>query len=460
MNAPPRRIDLAGWTERYPKLKAAGLTEPAYGGPIERWVSDGDLRLPRLTFDNSPAALRLWNFLLSEEERLFAARENGTRIVGTMKDLGTVPILVYSLPDCIAFYPDGAWWIPCVMELSAGLLGVADSLGLPETFCPVRAMAGAFLEDGHFPTPDLVTCSTGAVCDDFSAIAMRMNGLGVPVHFFEMPARRPPVSGEEPVALPGGFIAPKNQVDFVRIELEGVARQVEAVTGERLTDERIADGIEQANRVRRLVGDLRRVVFTAERAPLPALELLIAEMLSIHYCSDREETIEVLEGLLATASDRVRCGVGVLEPDAARVFWVNPVADLRVMNLLEDCGGRLCGTEFLFCHAIDPIPVDVPPMEALARSALSDPMVGPTSDRADRIVIDAAAYGAEAVIVSRIPGASHCAREGGVIAERVRAKLGIPVVEVEVPPVSDALLPALRTRLEALVETVHGRRRR
>ena len=42
-------------------------------------------------------------------------------------------------------------------------------------------------------------------------------------------------------------------------------------------------------------------------------------------------------------------------PDAVGVFWVNPVADLRVMNVLEACGGRLCGTEFLFTHALDPL---------------------------------------------------------------------------------------------------------
>ncbi len=32
----------------------------------------------------------------------------------------------------------------------------------------------------------------------------------------------------------------------------------------------------------------------------------------------------------------------------------------------------------------------------------------------------------------------------------------MPVVEIEVPPVTDALEPTLRTRLEALVETVRS----
>lgn len=108
-------------------------------------------------------------------------------------------------------------------------------------------------------------------------------------------------------------------------------------------------------------------------------------------------------------------GDGVFPPGAARVFWVNPVADLWVMNLLEDVGGRVCGTEYLFCHALDAIPEDLPPMEALARMALADPMVGSPVDRAERIAADVDRFGAEAVVVSRIPGASHCALEGLVI---------------------------------------------
>jgi len=127
---------------------------------------------------------------------------------------------------------------------------------------------------------------------------------------------------------------------------------------------------------------------------------------------------------------------------------------------VEDCGARLGGTEYLFCHALDPIPEDLAPMEALARTALADPMVGPSADRAARIVRDARAFGAEAVVVSRIPGASHCALEGAVIGRIVRRELGLPLVELEVPPVADPLWPTLKTRLEALVETVLERRTR
>ncbi len=66
----PQKITLAEWDRRYAELQAAGLKQPDYGGPLSRHVDDGDLRLLKLRLDNSAASLRLWNFLLSEEDRL------------------------------------------------------------------------------------------------------------------------------------------------------------------------------------------------------------------------------------------------------------------------------------------------------------------------------------------------------------------------------------------------------
>ncbi len=448
------RITLDQWDRRYAELRAAGLREPCYGGPLRRHVDDGDLRLLKLRMDNSAAALRLWNFLLTEEERLRHALDRGYKIVGTMKDLGTVPVMAYSLDDVVAFYPDGAWWIPCVMERTAGLLEIADSLGIDDSFCPVRAMLGAFVNQAHFPIPGLLTCSVGATCDDVSAIAQRLEDMGHPIVWWEVPHRREPDPDEAAVDLPGGFRAPDVQVAFVKSELRRVGQALETYAGQHLTEERLAAGIKRANRVRRLLAELRRLAFTADACPMPALEMLIAEMLAIHFCSDQAESIGVLEQLLGEVQSRVRAGTGVLPADAVRVFWVNPVADLRVMNMLEDAGGRVCGTEYLFCHALDAIPEDLPPMEALACMALADPMVGSPADRAERICTDIGRFGAEAMIISCIPGASHCAMEGAIIGDIVHKQTGLPVVEIEVPPITDSMEPTLRTRLEALIETV------
>jgi benzoyl-CoA reductase/2-hydroxyglutaryl-CoA dehydratase subunit BcrC/BadD/HgdB len=454
----PKRITLEEWDLRYEQLKKAGAYQPAYGGPLSRHVEDGDQRLLKLRYDNSAAALRLWNFLLTEEDRLHEARAAGRKIVGTMKDLGTVPVMAYCFENVVAFYPDGAWWIPCVMELSAGLLQIADSLGIDESFCPVRAMLGAFITEAHFPVPDLLVCSVGATCDDFSAIAQRLNGLGHPIFWWEIPHRRGPEFDETAIDLPGGFSAPKCQVEFVKSQLERIKVAMEELTGEKLDERKLSAGIRKANQVRRLLSELRNLAFTAELCPIPALEMLIAEMLAIHFCSDRQETINVLKELLDEVKSRVRAGKGILDADAARIFWINPVADLQVMNLLEDCGGRICGTEYLFTHALDEIPEDLPPLEALAQMALADPMAGSSIDRVKRICNDISQFGSEAVLISRIPGASHCALESRVIGEIVQERFDIPILEIEVPPVTDSLRPTLLTRLQALIETVKARR--
>ncbi|OHB84771.1 MAG: hypothetical protein A2Z38_08120 [Planctomycetes bacterium RBG_19FT_COMBO_48_8] len=454
----PKRITLEEWDLRYEQLAKSGTRQPNYGGPLSRHVEDGDQRLLKLRYDNSAAALRLWNFLLTEEDRLHEARAAGRKIVGTMKDLGTVPVMAYCFENIVAFYPDGAWWIPCVMELGAGLLQIADSLGIDESFCPVRAMLGAFVTGAHFPIPDILICSVGATCDDFSAIAQRLNGMGHPIFWWEIPHRRSPEPDEKAVNLPGGFSAPKYQVEFVKSQLERIKAALEELTGEKLDERKLAAGIKKANQVRRYLAELRQLAFTAELCPMPALEMLIAEMLAIHFCSDRQETINVLKELLDEVTSRVRSGKGILDTGAAKIFWVNPVADLQVMNLLEDCGGRICGTEYLFTHALDTIPEDLPPLEALAQMALADPMAGSSIDRAERICRDIRRFGAEAVLISRIPGASHCALEGRVIGGIVREKFDIPILEIEVPPVTDSMRQTVLTRLQALVETVKARR--
>ncbi len=442
----PAQISLDQWQNRYEELAAAGATFAPYVGPLRRHERAGDYRLRHLAFDNSAAALRLWNFLLTEEERLRRRRDQGWKIVGAMKDLGTVPVMAFSLPNVVAFYPDGAWWVPCIMERSTGDLGIADRLGIDESFCPVRAMLGAFVRRAHFPRPDLLVCSAGATCDDFSAISQRLASLGFDILWWEVPHRRKPDSGELAVTLPGGFVAPASQVAAVRAELGRVRQAMEKLTGMQLTDGMLAEGIAQANRFRRLLEELRVLAYTASPCPMGALEMLIVEMLAIHFCSDREEAIAVVEDLLAEVRSRVAAGQGILPAEAPGIFWVNPVADLKAMNVLEECGGRLCGTEFLFCHALDEIPQDSPPMEALARMALADPMVGPASDRAERICRDALRLGARAIAISRIPGASHCACETPAIV-RAAARAGLPAVEIEVPPLCDALEGAIRTRL-------------
>lgn len=440
---PLQKISIDEWDKQYPEIKE-NIDEPPFGGPLSRHIRAGDYRLNSLRMDPSPEALNLWNFLLTEEERLNSARAEGKTIIGTMKDLGTVPILAYSCDNTIAFYPDGAWWIPCIMELSAGLFDIADAMGIDESFCPVRAMLGAFANENHFPRPDALICSTGAICDDFSAIAQRLQGMDFPIHWWEVPRRSKKDENQQ------------YQLSIVLDELHSVKEVIEAKTGQEISEERLSIAVKQANRIRRSLEELRETVFTAPITPVPALEMLICEMLIIHYCSDADWAEKILEQMLQLARKRSEKNIGFFGKEAVKVFWVNPVADLKAMNILEESGGRICGTEYLFTHALDQLDETVPPMNALAQAALSDPMIGPTEERAERIIKDIKHFGSEALIVSKIPGASHCTIEGAIIAERVAQECGIPTLQIEIPPLCDSMGPSIRTRIEALIESVRS----
>jgi benzoyl-CoA reductase/2-hydroxyglutaryl-CoA dehydratase subunit BcrC/BadD/HgdB len=405
---------------------------------------EGNLRLRSLRFDNSLASRRLWSFLLSENDRLSAARRGGTKIIGALKDLGTVPVIAYASPRAVAFYPDGAWWIPCLMEMSEGLLRIADAAGFGDEVCPVRATLAAFLNRAHFPMPDLLVAAAGACCDDMSCVMQRVADLEIPMVWWELPYRRAGVTPE--------------LVRFVTGELDRVRRAVGDVVGEDITDDMLREGIRKANRARKTLARVRDLVYGTSPAPFPALETQICEMLALHFCSDLEQCQAVLSGVLETIERRVERAEGVLPRDNCRVVWVNPVADLRIMNLFEDMGGSLAGSEYLFRHALMTIPEDKPPLEALAETALRDPMIGTAQYRARIVIDEARRYGAEGVIVSEIPGASHCATEGAVIRQEVERALGLPVLEIAVPPMSDASIGQLATRFEGLFEIIRSRR--
>ncbi|OGD20751.1 MAG: hypothetical protein A2W03_09960 [Candidatus Aminicenantes bacterium RBG_16_63_16] len=452
---PAAKIDFESWNAEFrnigteikepPLRPGENAPERIVLGTLRCFVElEGDLRLKSLRFDNSPAALRLWSFLLSENDRLAAAKRAGKKIIGTLKDLGTVPVIAYSSSRAVAFYPDGAWWIPCLMEMSEGLLRIADAAGFGDEVCPVRATLAAFLNQAHFPMPDLLVGAVGACCDDMTCLMQRVADLGIPMVWWELPYRREAVTPE--------------LVRFVAREFDRVRRALGDVVGEDITDDMLAAGIRKANRVRGILARIRDLVYGTSPAPFPALETQICEMLAIHYCSDPEQCLAVLTHVLQTVERRVERSEGVLPRDNCRVVWVNPVADLRVMDLFEEMGGALAGTEYLFRQALLPIPESGPPLEALAETALRDPMIGTARYRARLIIEEARRYGAEGVIVSNIPGASHCATEGLVIRQEVQRTLDLPVLEIVVPPMADASIGQLATRFEGFFEVIRSRR--
>ncbi|MEI7948457.1 MAG: 2-hydroxyacyl-CoA dehydratase family protein, partial [bacterium] len=288
-----------------------------------------------------------------------------------------------------------------------------------------------------FPIPDVMFCSTGAICDDFKAIAQRLVERGHPIHFWEMPHVRAAQPDEPSIELSSGLCVPILARDIVQDELRHISTILDQLTGEAISEGELHAAIVRSNRVRALLARIRS-------SALPSLERLICEMMALHYCSD----YACCEAVLARVADEAETLLadGHLKP----VYWINPVADVRAMNLLEEAGGRLCGTDFMFTHALTPLDEGLSPFDTLARMALADPMAGTIRARMKACLVDAKQSGAKGIIVSRIPGASHCAFEAAMLS----TISDLPVLEIEIPSMTDLFAPSLMTRLQGFVESV------
>ena len=422
----------------------------------------GDLLLRRLKFDSSLEALRLWAFLFSEKDRLFLARERGWKIIAAMKDLGQVPVLTYAFPRTLTFYADELWWAPCFAE-ETHLLDRAAELGAGEELCFVRAALGAMTTLDYFPPPDLCIAGVGACCDDFSAIMQLIEGLGYPVHWWEMvghcsPGRAGPSDGNWSSWSVSG--RREKAVDFLQEQLESVVRRMEILSGVDMTEDALRRNLKHFNIIRKQVRDLREIVYKARRPPIPGLEMFLAEFVAIHACSEPEESVNVLQGLLDLASHRLERGISPLgDRDPLRVYWVTPPTDASLVTLLEDMGGCIAGTDYLISHSFEDLSEKKNPVRAVAEGCLDDRMTGTQQERAARIVEEAGGNGAEGVIISGISGASHCPWDEQAVKQTVQKELGIPVLSFDVPFSPGRNSEQTVNRMEVFMQLLRDRRK-
>ena len=432
-----------------------------YLQPLSSYADAGDHLLSRLRFDPSPAGLRLWAFVFSETKRLFAARQAGQKIFAVMKDLGTMPVLTYALPQTTTFYADEFWWSPCLTE-DTRLLDAAEALGCHDQCCYVRAALGAYELHSHFPEPDLSIAAVGSCCDDFSAIMQLIAARGHKTVFWDLPLRKDPAAHirhqEFSRNSAGQSWYQHSALDFLVQQFRRVKLSVEQVAEQPITDEMLLRSISFANRVRELVREIRDLAYGTVPTPLAGLETMLCEFLAIHYCSDPLQCLAVLEDLLEEVRRRVKLNQGVLPHQAFRTVWAMPCTDPSILQLWEQLGGCVAGTEYLISHSRYGIRTDCAPLSALAEAALNDPCIGSTAFRAQRVLEQLRKYKAEAVIIPSIFGASHCSYEIREIASAVQSECGLPVLSFEVPFSTKEVSKQVANRLGAFAELLQQRR--
>ena len=472
MKKQPERISSADWEQSMstiPEEYRAKCTflRPLIPGGVNYLFSPheyscrGDTLLSRLKFDSGLPSLRLWAFLFSERDRLFLAKEKGWKIFAAMKDLGQVPIISYAVPESLTFYADELWWAPCFSE-EPHLLDTASELGATEELCYVRAALGAYKTLDYFPKPDLSFAGVGSCCDDFSAVMQLIEWQGNPIHWWEIPTRLEPspmLRGEKFKKTPfGGSTYPESAVEFLTKQYQAIVRKLEEVSGRKISEDELRASVKSFNQVRGIVRELRDLVYGHKRPPLPGFEMLLAEFIALHHCSEPWESVKVLDDLLSMVRSRIEKNESPFDHDPLRVYWVTPPTDAAVLTLMEDLGGCVAGSEYLISHTHYQLDESKSPLEAIAENYMDDPMIGSSEFRARRIVKEAKKFGAEGVLITGIFGASHCAYEERIIAEAVQKEIDIPVLSFDIPFSPNRLSEQVVNRLEGFMELLRSRR--
>ncbi len=408
----------------------------------------GARQLKRLQFDNSLAALRMWGFVFNESERLFRARQSGKKIIATMGDLGTVPVIVMAFPECTPFYPECIWWTPFFNESSV-LLDTASELGAPEAACFSRAALAAFFKKAYFPVPDRIFASTGATCDDFTSTIQSIEHLGFEVTWLEVPFRRTCSDGTyDDAQIEAGF--PNRTEDYLVKEYSRIWDIMAELTGKKNTD-MLSESIRKTNRLRTLVRDIRDKTYNAETAPFPALELMTIEFGNLYGYADIDEWISILEQVRDTIRYRVERGTGIQPENAVPIAWINPSADPFLLNFVEDLGLRVVNTEYVIRQALVQIDETMEPFRALARSFLHASLIGSTRQRIDSILRSIDEGKIKGVLITNVLGGSHCAMETKLMERMIDR---VPVLSLDVPP-PPGITEQIKTRIEAFAEALH-----
>jgi benzoyl-CoA reductase/2-hydroxyglutaryl-CoA dehydratase subunit BcrC/BadD/HgdB len=430
-------------TRYYRHLKDATWSQ--YLFPPSTHAVYGNRLLRKLKFDNSPASLRLWGFVLSESERIYRARQAGMKVIAPMGDLGAVTPLIYSFPNTVAFYPDCLWWTPFLME-SRVLFDDAAKLGLGEDCCFVRASLGAFLKRAYFPQPNLCIGTTGASCDDMAAVMSEVEGLGIPIHYFELPHRHDDVD--------------KTKLqDFLSGQYQILCKKLEEKVGSTFSTKAFRDATQKVNRLRVLIGQIKSLVATQGHNPMGAVEMMNVEFAALSYYGDLDECILVLQEFHNLVKARVEAGFGYPEQNL-RIVWITPPADPILMNYVEELGGRVVGSEYLINQSTPHIKVEDDPFQSLAEVHLSGSLMGSTAHRVDLVLEQLEKTRADGAIISGVFGSSHCPYETLPIVEALRSR-SIPVLAFDVvAPGKMRLQSQIYNRIEAFMESLKARRRR
>jgi len=251
----------------------------------------------------------------------------------------------------------------------------------------------------------------------------------------------------------------ENALRYMINELEGFVRNMERLTGRKITLEDLHNSIKFHNQMR---GKIRRLMdfLLHDPPPISALDYILTIVLTDDWLNDPVAANDTLDTTLMEVEERVTKGIRApgIQEDAVRIFFSGiTTSEIKIYNLLEDLGGTLAGLECAWNLFRADVAEDKDPLTALAERDLSIPFTQPMSQRAKVVTDLVRRMRADGSIFDCAFGCNYIAKTARCVTDNIRAELHIPttIIDTDLPGENRA---AIEEHIEGFLEIVRESR--
>ncbi|NLY87831.1 MAG: 2-hydroxyacyl-CoA dehydratase [Clostridiales bacterium] len=386
-----------------------------------------------LTQKNSPAAMDYFDMVLADVHglrpgELVEFKKNGGKVFGTF--------CAY-VPDEVIFAAGGIatglcagsqFWVP------------GGEKYLPANTCPlIKAMLGARFEK-TCPFYRLADMYVGETTCDGKKKAYEILATDIPLHVMDLPQM-------------------KRERDHLKWaeEIKDLIKIVEEVTGNKVTEEALAENIKKINLKRQALQRLYNLR-ASKNVPISGTDVLLVSQIA--YYDDPERFASMVNKLCDELEERVENGVDVAKGAKRILVSGTPMAipNWKLHNIIETSGGvvvceETCTGTRYFENQVDETGKNLDEMV----QNIADRYLGincacftPNTARADDVIRLAKASKADGVIDISLMFCQTYDIEGRSLEQRCKEE-GIPFLGIETD-YTDNDAQQLKTRIGAFIE--------
>ena len=419
--------------DRHPMWKELGMDLETHDQLCEALPSAfGDVFLSQ---ENRPEAMAFWDMVAADVHgirpaELVEAQKNGQKVFGTFCTYVPDEVVVACNGIVTGLCGGSQFWVPDGEKY------------LPADMCPlIKASLGARM-GRTCPFFRIVDEIVGETTCDGKKKMYEILATDVPMHIMELPQMKRP-----------------KDIDAFADEIALFGKNVEEVTGKRLTVENLAEAIRIINNRRRALQRVYETRKNPDIIPISGTDALL--MMQIAFFDDPVRCAEMAGKLADELEQRLENGVSVFPKGTKRILLTGtPLAipNWKLHHIIETSGAAIVceenctGTKF-FTNLVDEDQATLEgQFHALAERymKINCACFTPNTARIDEVLQLARDYQVDGVINTNLKFCTTFKTEAPAL-EKVLEDNGIPVLDIETD-YTDNDAEQLRTRVEAFVE--------